>query len=327
MAVALGHACHFWTGDWFTCNPIFKSQVLSMVTIWLNSFHIYAFTLISGYLFTYITLRGGYSNYWSFLKAKAKRLLIPYVFVMPIWAAPISSYFLKMDDVDLFKNFVLCVNPRQLWFLWMLFGVFAIVWPFRTVMIERPVAGWMIALAFCGIGYIGYHFIPNVFCIWTACQYVIFFYIGMRMRVKSEQKERLITDVVPWYCWLTANIALLAGLEIIDLQSGFLGKVTMIGLKILLHVIGAIMAWTTLQVLASRAHWQDCRAVDMLASYSMPMYLFHEQIIYFTIVTLNGVVNPWINAGANFVVAVAGSFLISALLMRWKVTRFLIGEK
>ena len=59
----------------------------------------------------------------------------------------------------------------------------------------------------------------------------------------------------------------------------------------------------------------------------MAMYLFHQQIIHFTISALNGVVNPWINAGVNFVAAIAGSLIISAVLMRWKATRFLIGEK
>lgn len=57
------------------------------------------------------------------------------------------------------------------------------------------------------------------------------------------------------------------------------------------------------------------------------MYLFHQQIIYFVIVALDGKVNPWVNVGMNFIVVVIGSFLISALLMRWKITRFLIGEK
>lgn len=57
----------------------------------------------------------------------------------------------------------------------------------------------------------------------------------------------------------------------------------------------------------------------------MPMnLLFHQQIIYFTITMLNGVVNPWINAGVKFVAAMVGSYIISAVLMKWKVTRFLV---
>ena len=105
---------------------------------------------------------------------------------MLIWVAPISAYFFQWGAAELFKKYVLCINPSQLWFLWMLFGVFAIVWPLRNVMIEKPVIGWGIAIAFYGIGIVGGHIIPNVFCIWTACQYVVFFYIGMRIRVKTE---------------------------------------------------------------------------------------------------------------------------------------------
>ena len=262
-----------------------------------------------------------------FLWNKAKRLLVPYVFVMLIWVAPISEYFFRWDLADLIKKYILCINPSQLWFLWMLFGVFAIVWPLRRVMIEKPLAGWVIAIAFYGLGIVGGKVVPNVFCIWTACQYILFFFIGMRIRVKSEKQERLITEVVPWYCWIIADVVLFAGRTFAGQQSGFLWHVTTFGTSFLLHMVGAIMAWTVLQTLASHIRWQDSKVFHTLSSYSMAMYLFHQQIIYFTIVALNGVVNPWINAGVNFVAAIAGSLIISAVLMRWKVTRFLIGEK
>lgn len=51
ILVILGHACDFWVGDWFTCNPLIKSQTISVFATWLNSFHIFAFTLVSGYIF------------------------------------------------------------------------------------------------------------------------------------------------------------------------------------------------------------------------------------------------------------------------------------
>lgn len=209
----------------------------------------------------------------------------------------------------------------------MLFGVFAIVWPLRRVMIEKPLVGWTIAIAFYGLGIIGGKFVPNVFCIWTACQYILFFFIGMRIRVKSENQERLITEIVPWYCWLIADLVLFIGNAFARQQSGFVWRITTFGMSFLLHIVGAIMMWTVLQTLASHIRWQDSKVFHTLSSYSMAMYLFHQQIIYFTIAALNGVVNPWINAGVNFVAAIAGSLIISAVLMRWKATRILIGEK
>ena len=246
---------------------------------------------------------------------------------MLIWVAPISEYYFRWDSLYLFKKYIFCISPSQLWFLWMLFGVFAIVWPIRNVMIEKPFAGWMISLVLYGVGIVGGHIIPNVFCIWTACQYVVFFYIGMRIRTKIEKQEKLFTDAVPWFCWLVIDIVLFAANRLIEQQSGFIWSVMSLGTTFLVHIVGSIMAWTVLQALALHIHWQDSKAFKTLASYSMPMYLFHQQIIYFTITALNGVVNPWINAGVNFVVAIAGALIISAVLMRWKVTRILVGEK
>lgn len=58
LLVILGHAMAFWSGDWFTANPIIPSQGLKIMYTWLNSFHIYGFTLVSGYIFAF-KIRGG----------------------------------------------------------------------------------------------------------------------------------------------------------------------------------------------------------------------------------------------------------------------------
>ena len=327
LLVVLGHACAFWDGTWFTKNPVIPSNGLSIISSWLGSFHIYAFTLVSGYLFAAKVSGGGYQNYPAFLKTKAKRLLVPYVFVMLIWVAPVSEYYFKYELPALIEKYILCISPSQLWFLWMLFGVFAIVWPLRKTMIEKPITGWMIAIAFYGVSIVGGKFIPNVFCILTACQHIVFFYVGIRIMVKTERHEDLLTQRIPWYGWLIVDIMLFIADRMLKGQTAFIWKLAVLGIDFVLHIIGAIMAWTILQAIASRVRWHDNKIFKKLASYSMPIYLFHQQIIYFVITALNGAVNPWINAGANFLVALIGSSLISAFLMRWRTTRFLIGEK
>jgi len=59
----------------------------------------------------------------------------------------------------------------------------------------------------------------------------------------------------------------------------------------------------------------------------MQVYLFHQQIIYVFITLLNGIINPYLNAAINFAASLVLSLLISALLMKFRPTRFLIGEK
>ena len=249
------------------------------------------------------------------------------MFVALVWVAPISAYFFNWDLIYLVKKYLFAIDPSQLWFLWMLFGVFIIVWPIRELLIETPVAGYGISFFLYGIGLIGRRIVPNIFCAWTACQYVLFFFIGMRIRTKEEKQERLITEALPWYWWGTVDLLLFAGTIMVGQYSGTVWNLIAIMLNMILHGTGAVMAWTTLQTLAANVNWKESKAFEKLSFYSMPMYLFHQQIIYFTITWLNGKVNPWINTGVNFILALAGSFLISVFLMKWKTTRFLIGEK
>lgn len=54
LCVVAYHSIVFWSGNWFTKNPVFQSDFLNHLSQWLNSFHIYGFTLISGYIFSYL---------------------------------------------------------------------------------------------------------------------------------------------------------------------------------------------------------------------------------------------------------------------------------
>ena len=328
ILVVFGHSIAFWSGHWFTENPIISSTVLKELYNWINSFHIYSFTLVSGYIFAYkIRAGGGYKKYSLFLKNKIKRLLIPYIFSTVIWVAPLSAHFFKWSLIELFKKYILCINPSQLWFLWMLFWVFAIVWPIWKIVDKSQKIGYVVFGVFYGIGVIGNKIFANIFCVWTACQYMLFFYAGTRMNSKKESKKR-ITKIVPWYVWVILDAAIFVlSIFIRSTDDYIIFKMVSVGLNLSLHVVGAIMAFAILQALASFIDWESSRILKILSSYSMPIYLFHQQIIYFTIVWLNGKVNPWINAGVNFITALTGSLLISAMLMKWKVTRLLIGEK
>lgn len=325
LLVILGHACAFWSGHWFTDNPALPSRGLNALFDWLNSFHIYAFALVSGYIFTYKINGGGYSHYIPFIKNKVKRLLVPYMFVALVWVVPISEFYFRWDMSYLVKKYVLCINPSQLWFLWMIFGVFVIVWPMRNIMLKNPAIGWIISIALYGVGSIGERIIPNIFCIWNACQYVLFFYIGMRIRDKREKNELLITDKVSPIWWIVLDLLIFAINGALDSRLVIV-RVAGIILGLLSHIVGSVMAWSVLQMLASHFEWKSSKLICGMMPYTMPIYLFHQQIMYFTISLLNGKVSPFTNASINFVVALVLSIFISIFLMKWKATRFLIGE-
>lgn len=93
------------------------------------------------------------------------------------------------------------------------------------------------------------------------------------------------------------------------------------------NIIGAIMAFYVLQKIADWSKWYGKKSFTNLSRCMMPIYLFHQQIIYFVISALNGKVHPVLNAFANFTISLFVSWLISWLLLKCKITKFLIGQK
>ena len=57
LLVVFYHSILFWGGDWFTKDPLVTSKLLDCIAKWLNSFHIYAFTLVSGYIFVISSMK------------------------------------------------------------------------------------------------------------------------------------------------------------------------------------------------------------------------------------------------------------------------------
>ena len=90
LIIVLYHSMIIYAGgSWGPCTRATDAPILGYIAEWMNSFHIYAFTLISGYIFYYIKYEnGGYQKYLPFLKNKALRLLVPYMFAAAVCVAP-----------------------------------------------------------------------------------------------------------------------------------------------------------------------------------------------------------------------------------------------
>ena len=300
LMVIFGHSIAFWTGTWFTQNPVYKSLVLDYMTRWIGDTHIGCFTLVSGYIFYYVKHeRGGYKEFWPFILNKTKRLLIPYCFAMIVWVCPITCVLRGYGIRRVLVNFALGTSPGQLWFLLMLFIVFVIMWILDKVLYKNITIGVLLSLGSYIVGLFGSHVIPNVFQIWTAFQYVPLFYLGYRLREDSDSIIRRI----PWYIWLCSYTVLFVAFQILSdrgfAQEGWLSQI----ITFILQINGSLMAFNVLQMVISKVEWQQSKMFSILSNNSMPMYLFHQQIIYFTIIWLNGKVNPWINVGVNYIVA------------------------
>ncbi len=308
-------------GQWGPYEATDQAPFLGLIATWFGTFHVYSFTLISGYIFYYVKYeRGGYRRYVPFLKNKVKRLLVPYVFMALIWVVPTYLYFWGNEGI--ISKYVLGINPSQLWFLLMLFWVFALFWWITDFSNLHPVTGFAIVCVCYLLGKIlSAVSVPNLYMIETGLQYIIYFYLGFLIRKYSSRFIMQISSFV----YVVVDAAMFIMSFYLQTKSTLIFRVALLGVEFLLNVVGAVMAFVIIQRLVN-ALGQDNKILNCLSKYSMPIYLFHQQLIYFTIKWFNGIASPIVLVTINFAFALGISTLFAWLMFKTKVTRFLIGS-
>ena len=153
--------------------------------------------------------------------------------------------------------------------------------------------------------------------------YLPLLWVGFKLR----QHEGWGLRRIPWWLWIASDLLLFALWRYLGRGDGSLFRLLQMGVEFVLHIVGALMAFFVLQRLASHISWKQSRVFAMMSKCSMPIYLLHQQLVYILIVCFNGVLNPYLHAGVNFVGAMLISLLLSFLLLKFKWTRVLIGEK
>lgn len=317
--VVLYHSMAVYMGNWGPYEPAKNSTFLMYIAKWFNTFHIYGFTLISGYIFYYIKYEGGgYKKYFPFIGKKAKRLIVPYIFIAAVWVIPVYAYFYGIEDIV--NKFVLGTSPNQLWFLLMLFWVFAIFWLISDLTDRKPILGGIIVCGLYCLGVVA----PSFYCLNSGLQYILFFYIGFMIR-KLDLGNKILYKI-PSLVYLLIDILLFIGIELIGSHEELIIKIVVLGLSVVLHIIGAVGAFVLLQRFVNR-FLQENKVVGFFSKHSMVIYLVHQQLIYFSIGWFNGVVPPVVLVLINFIFSLTVSTIFSILMSKTKVTRFLVGSK
>ena len=153
IVIVFYHSIVFWTGDWFSIRPNIQCNFLDILAQWMNSFHIYAFTLVSGYIYYYGKYENGkYCDFREFVLVKVKRLLIPFYFVSIVWASWVNYIFFHIDCIDFIKKFIFAESPNQLWFLFMLFDVFIICFCLSNAFHKSFTLGLIVSIGLFVIG-------------------------------------------------------------------------------------------------------------------------------------------------------------------------------
>lgn len=328
LIIVFYHAGMFWTGDWFTAiRPAQTSQPISIAVHWMGTFHVYAFTLISGYIYYYIRFqRGGYEEISKFIINKTKRLVVPYIFIATLWVIPLSNIFFHLNCIQIVKSYTLGESPSQLWFLLMLFWVFIIAYPLSKYFRSNPISSASVVIGCWLLGIAGNAVLPNILQIFTALQFIPYFWIGFEIRrwqTESTTSKNMIFNPLIGAAELILNIIFFL-LSEYNAFEGLIGTAIGISASFASRICGALMAFNFLMLLACRIQWHT-RFFIALSNASYPIYLFHQQIIYFILWQLNGHLPPFILMLASFIIATITSWMISYAITSIPIFRPLIG--
>ena len=322
ICIILYHCFAFWTGGWFTKNPVNESVALCYLAKYLNTFHIYSFTFISGYVFYYTVFERVKERIdkQSFFLKKARRLIVPYYFVVFIWIIPIETFFHNYTWTEIIRMYILGTSPNQLWFLLMLFWVQVLFFMFKDEICTSKYLSFIIAGFLYVTGYGLSYLLPkyNVFCVFNALLHCFTFLLGYKIR------QYRLEGKISWKFLVPMHVILYFAVMHLDKNSSLAGMAMRVILQFFMFNVGAagyfdFFNWLSVKV--------SPKLIRDISPHTMCMFMFHQQIIYIFIVWLNGRTYPVVIA----MIAFAGTFLsalaISRVLHISRVTRFLIGDK
>ena len=150
-------------------------------------------------------------------------------------------------------------------------------------------------------------------------RFVLYFYLGVCLRKDSKQLAYKIPSVV----YLCVHILLFIIWSNINVRGGILHKLTSFAISELMYVVGAIGAFVIFERIACRIKKENS-ILKFGCKHSMSIYLFHQQIIYVVLYLLNGKLPPYLLAMTCFIAAIVVSVVLSVIMDRFKLTRFLV---
>lgn len=278
-----------------------------------------ALIFLSGYLFGHSWNKTSQQDWKSFIIKKFKRLIIPSI------VFSVFYYFLFYEtDAPISDIFYSIVNGcGHLWFLPMLFWCFIICYIVNKLNINPKIVIAILSI----VAVIPIPTLP--FRLSSVCTYLIFFYIGSHLQ--TGKGIQLSASWLRLYAFGLAYCALQYLLVIANVvaTSTALKIVSLIGintLKLLLGSTGIALAYTATRLFLAN-NKQLPQTIVLLSTYCYGVYIFQQFILkyYYYHTTASQLITttlvPWIGFSITLIISVA----LSALLLRTRVGRYLIG--
>lgn len=332
LIVVLGHSMIVYSSNWSTFEMQLGSTFFDNLKVYIDIFQMPLFIFISGYIYHFNRIEmGKYQNKNRFIKGKFIRLIIPYFSVAILYVIPIrfiidyNGYQGKSFIELLVNNVVLGKDIGHLWFLPSIFTIFVIFYLFERFIFKFPL---MIGiLFFVGISTLS-GFLPAVFFIQKSFNYLLYFYVGFKIRALVQDKESMGNPFI---------IIALFGLQFIGVWFSIAiagqNSAALNGLILIFNKFGSLSSILFFYLLFNKVSIKkeslaDNKLIKYIDKESFQIYLFHSPIVYIILYFIQDyVINPFIVVTGTFICCILGSILLSKLIEYLTVFNICIGKK
>ena len=325
--VVLAHASRMYTGTGVVI-PYNASDGLNHLTNIIYSFHMPLYMSVSGMV--YALCIHDYQKYQDtarFLKNKAIRLLIPYLFFGICYVAPVMCLLGFTDQSYLrycWDGIVLAHNNRHLWYIIALFEVFVVCGAVKAVaenvmphgshtggkILRHPIVCVLTIVLLLAVSHESGR-APYFFSLSSCAFYLIFFYFGYCFHTQYD-------TVMKYLKHPAVMVICLAALVVLSEQTAW-------HMRMIKALFGGCFAIGATYYMPK--HIMQCAWVKKQIKNGFGIYLFHPMIIYVLYVWLGQRdIQPWVLCIGIAAAAYLASDYLTRLLRRCGLG-VLIGEK
>lgn len=332
LIVVLGHSMIVYSSNWSTFELYMGSTFFNNLKVYIDIFQMPLFIFVSGYVYYFNRVEiGKYQNKFRFIKGKFIRLLIPYFSIAIFYVIPVrflidyNSYQGKSFLELLIKNVLLGEDIGHLWYLPSLFTIFIVFYLFENYIRKFSLIFGL--LFFIGISILS-GFFPSIFFIQKSLNYLLYFYVGFKMRELVQEKEYTVDAVLISVLFVLQFIGIFFSIAIAGQNSSMLN-----GLVLLFNKLGSLSSvlffYTVFKKISIKNEsLTDKKGIKYLDKNSFQIYLFHSPIVYVVLYFIQDyVINPFIVVAATFTCCIVGSILISKLVECFIVFNVCIGKQ
>ena len=162
----------------------------------------------------------------------------------------------------------------------------------------------------------------NLFQVSTAVKYAGYYYLGAYLcKEKNENKFMIPISI----CGSIVFFVLKTIIDINTSNSILVRSFSLISGYMCSYMEVIFVYYIVKLITEKLGNTSKSKIWNRLKENSFGIYLFHQQIIYLTIIPLNGNVSPIVQVMCSFVCALGIASIITVILRKFKLTRILYG--